>query len=65
MGDQCNECLPGYTGNPKKGEPCVANEQTPLCDCNPSGTLLPCQEQENKCTCKVQENNYYYLTVES
>jgi len=51
MGDTCNECLPGYTGNPLKGIPCEANEEISVCDCDSQGTLLPCQE--NRCVCKV------------
>ncbi|XP_060879809.1 basement membrane-specific heparan sulfate proteoglycan core protein isoform X8 [Metopolophium dirhodum] len=51
MGDTCNECLPGYTGNPQKGIPCEANEEISVCDCDSQGTLLPCQE--NRCICKT------------
>ncbi|XP_050052982.1 basement membrane-specific heparan sulfate proteoglycan core protein-like isoform X1 [Aphis gossypii] len=50
-GDTCNECLPGYTGNPVKGIPCEASEVIPVCDCDSRGTLLPCQE--NRCVCKT------------
>jgi hypothetical protein len=51
MGDTCNECLPGYTGNPLKGISCEANEEISVCDCDSQGTLLPCQE--NRCVCKT------------
>lgn len=51
MGDKCDKCLPGYMGNPEKGEPCIASELIQNCDCDSKGTSLPCQD--NKCTCKV------------
>ncbi|XP_025416415.1 basement membrane-specific heparan sulfate proteoglycan core protein isoform X4 [Sipha flava] len=50
-GEECNECLPGYIGNPERGEPCVASELTPVCDCDSRGTLLPCRD--NNCICKT------------
>lgn len=53
MGEECNECLPGYAGNPERGEPCVANELTPVCDCDSRGTALPCRD--NNCICKVKK----------
>lgn len=50
-GDTCNECLPGYTGNPLKGIPCEPNEVISVCNCDSRGTLLPCQD--DRCVCKV------------
>ncbi|XP_050533162.1 basement membrane-specific heparan sulfate proteoglycan core protein-like isoform X14 [Daktulosphaira vitifoliae] len=50
-GEQCEKCLPGYVGNPEKGEPCVPTAQLPVCECDQRGTILPCRDE--KCICKT------------
>ncbi|KAJ8950523.1 hypothetical protein NQ318_015267 [Aromia moschata] len=50
-GDSCQECLPGYDGDPLASAPCRAVEP-PNCNCDPRGTVSN-ECRGGRCVCKV------------
>ncbi|XP_072390118.1 basement membrane-specific heparan sulfate proteoglycan core protein isoform X27 [Diabrotica undecimpunctata] len=51
-GDYCDECLPGYNGDPSNGVPCTYRGTPPPCNCDPRGSLSS-DCRDGRCACKV------------
>ncbi|KAG5900605.1 hypothetical protein JTB14_017460 [Gonioctena quinquepunctata] len=51
-GDYCDECLPGYEGDPANGIPCSYRGQPSNCQCDQRGSISS-DCRNGRCTCKV------------
>ncbi|XP_076269824.1 terribly reduced optic lobes isoform X47 [Rhynchophorus ferrugineus] len=49
-GERCDQCLPGYTGDPTRGVPCVSPDVD--CDCHPWGSASQ-RCYNGQCDCKA------------
>ncbi|XP_030745032.1 basement membrane-specific heparan sulfate proteoglycan core protein isoform X3 [Sitophilus oryzae] len=57
-GDSCEQCLPGYSGDPTRGQPCRYIGPVEPCNCDPRGTTYAgCVNGACQCKSNVEGRN--------